>query len=274
VEYKIKSKGLVAQLTSTSNARGDHVTSGEPASASTKLLKAKLQLNLEGPSEAEAEQTANYTVKVSNQGSWPLNRFRVTLYLPQGCKPARISEGGVVTRNALVWDFDGNTLEGGPLKAGQTFELGFSLKASTAGAKTITADVDAGPGLEESRSVRTNFSGEATLAQRVELEPGTIAVGQPGIIRVTVKNRGNQTSRKVTLLVNHEPGIEIQPSPDYTSERGRVQFRADDLLPGAETVFVVRYLARTAGPVNLDLRLSSQDLKEPLQSNRTLTIQR
>ena len=272
VNYRIRSKGAVGQLASTSNATGDGVTAGDPSQSIVKLLTAKTALDFTGPETVEADGTASYTAGVTNTGTMPLNRLRMIAAIPKDCTVAGLTTGGQRERGLIVWDF-APTREEGPLKPGQRYEVRFKLKCGASGAKRIIVDSDAGRGLEESKSVTTTFRGAVYLTHSTELQPGIVTVGQPGLVTFTVTNGGNTTAKNVTLKIQHNKLIDVKEiSPAYTTAAGVVTFNPTDIPADGQVKFSLTYKAAAPGRADFEFTLSSDTIRDPLRIAKAVTV--
>ncbi len=271
VRLKDPKKGV--DFLTTSNVKGTSLGPVDPASTATRILTPEIQLKVTGPPTGITGEPSKYVAEVKNTGNTPLDSVRLTVDLPAGSRATAGSAGGQRDGDRLLWDVPADRQRNGPLGIGETARVEFSLTAAREGEQVVKVHADGGRGVEKSERVTTAVKGAAGLTYTVDLEPGVLVVGMPGIVTYTVRNNGTAAAKGVTLRVKLP--TEVVPkemTPKYNADRGEAVFEPRTILPGDAVKYTVTYTAKQPGRAEFTFSLTSEADPKPLIASKIVTI--
>jgi uncharacterized repeat protein (TIGR01451 family) len=276
IGYRVRLKDAKqgVDFVTTSNVTGgvspDAVT---PAQSATKILTPAIQLKVTGPPTGITGEPSKYVAEVTNTGNTPLDSVRLTVDLPKGSRATAGSAGGQRDGDRLLWDVPADRQRNGPLGTGETARVEFSLASAREGEQVVKVHADGGRGVEKSERVTTAVKGAAGLTYTVDLEPGVLVVGMPGIVTYTVRNNGTAAAKAVVLRVQLPP--EVAPkemTPKYNADRGETAFEPQTILPGDAAKYTITYTAKQPGRAEFTFSLSGEADPKPLVASKMVTI--
>ncbi len=267
VQYSVKG-GQAGRLVTTSGAKGHGVAAEVPPESVTEVLATGLAVELVGTPTVPGGQRGKYTVAATNTGGLPLNDVKVTASLPPGVTLKKKTNGGQQYRDTVEWTVP-------RLDAGEKYEVRFEMDSTTSGRKTVRAGAKSARGIEAAaRETATVFEGTSLLSLRAEAEPAMPAVGQNGLLTVTVSNAGGEPARNVRLRVELPDGVTVeQTTPrDVQATKSEVVFPVATVAPGDPQKFTLTYKAARAGTVFFRTTLDATGLTSPLTKEQSVEV--
>lgn len=266
IEYKVtprEAKDIFA-LTNLSGGKGITAT----ADARTVVLVPGLTVKLSGPQGVvNPGEPARYELTVRNTGTLPCTAVKVTGTLPADCKPTMKTEGGQLTRDAIVWTVP----RLGPGEA-QTFR--FAVKANTTGRRVVVATVTDARGQRAADELATVFQGTAALVWESVPNPAALAVGRQGTFTVKVRNNGGEAARGVRVEVELPDAVSlVQSTPNVRPLGARIAFGPEVIAAYGEATYTITYEAKQAAQAWFRLKMTADCLGErPMQTEKAVEI--
>lgn len=200
--------------------------------------------------------TYNYTIE--NNGDGVANAATASATIPQGTTVARMSDGGRVVGNSVVWDF-------GSMEAGSSRDFSMTLSASSIGSYTssVTANADCADSVSD--SCTTEIQGiPASLLEVVDITD-PVEVGQQTTYIITVTNQGTAADtniRIVTTLPAEQSFVSATGQTNATANGKTVTFApSGSLAPGEAFTWRVTVRAESAADSRFRVQMTSDNLK-------------
>jgi uncharacterized repeat protein (TIGR01451 family) len=257
------------QQTCTVEARSPDVNTvveDQRVARSIDVTKPELTVKLTGQDHRYTGQTIEYKLSVTNPGTAPARRVKLSAALPSAggklvAKPER-ADFDKQTRK-LFWALD-------QVEPGQTVDMTFVYMTSTPGLYRATAEATSGE-LRSSETMSTDVSGIAVLDLQVTQASQLIDVGKNNFYDITIKNvgskealrlqlRGNLTKDKLKLLqhFNVEKGDFV-----YKESTGDFVFpEIDRLAVGQSITLSLEAQAIASGPAGCHVFLGHAEMGE------------
>ena len=229
-----------------------------------------LFVNIVGPEKLTSGQDANYEITVTNPGDVAFDHIDVRATLPAGLSVKSASpKGQTEGSTAAVWRLGSLKPQGKETlrlvviadKAIERKNLSISASGSTGTGSPKTAAADA----------PIEVSGAAALVLELADTPGVIPIGKPGTMRITVRNRGTGSAKKVEVSLNASDEITINGGTGADRKPGsfdgkRLVFGViEDLPAGAVAVFVADMEANKPGAARVQVEVRADHLAKPLR---------
>jgi uncharacterized repeat protein (TIGR01451 family) len=237
--------------------------------------KPGLFVNVVGPDKLSVGQEATFEVTVTNPGDVTFDRVDVRAALPPGltARPGGAKPEG---KDAAVWR-TGALAPKGTEKLRLTVaaerptdrrNLSVSAVGVPAAGKEVTAAADA----------PVEVAGEPVLLLEVTDVPGTVSVGRKATVRVTVRNRGTASAKRVEVVLNASD--ELTPTGGTGADRQpgqvdgkRVVFaELAELPPGKAAVYEVTLEAAKPGSARVQAEARADHLKQPLREEQAARV--
>ena len=231
-------------------------------------LKPELQVDWRGPETKYAGTVAAYYFRVRNPGTANTEPVTVRVKIPNGSQFVAASDGHHHDNNSneVIWQLTG-------IAPGQEQFMQVRCKVDQPGANTfdITAQTSTGD-LSDSKVIQTNVVALADLKLDVSDPQGPIALGEPVLYEIRVRNRGTTAAEGVSIVGLFSAGIEPTSveGAQYSIRDGRVSFNPIQNLPaGQEVVLKIRAVANQAGTHIFRAQVDCQDLDIKLAAEET-----
>jgi len=240
----------------------------EKTEGRTQVLVPGLAVRLDGPKGVvNPGESARYEITVRNTGTLPSTNVKVTGSVPADCRPTMRTDGGVLSRDGIVWTIP-------KLDAGEGVTLRYGLKAATSGQRVVTASATDARKTRDAQELRTVFQGTAALVWEQVQEPAAVAKGRNGTVTVRVRNTGGEEARNVRLEVDLPPEVGfIQATPSVRAESGKVLFGPEAVVAGGERVYTITYRAERPGQAWFRFRLAADALGDrPLTTEKVVEV--
>jgi uncharacterized repeat protein (TIGR01451 family) len=220
------------------------------AVADVTVRRAALEVAVAAPKMLFAGVPGNYEVRVRNTGDDFAKNVRLNVALPQNAKlinagPAPKTEAG----GELSWLVDRL-----PAGAEQVYTIRCAL--GQGGRQELTATASADGDIRKTAQAATSVQAVADLVLDVVDAPGPIAVGQPIVYEIKVRNRGMKSAEGVDVVAFFSEGIEPEKAEGHPHEKqpGMVVFETLATV-GAAQEKVLKVTARATMPGNHRLRV-------------------
>ncbi len=240
----------------------------ERAEGRTQVLLPGLSLRLDGPKGVvNPGESARYEITVRNTGTLPSTNVKVVGGVPADCRPTMRTDGGVLSREGIVWTIP-------KLEAGEGVTLRYGLKLATSGQRVVTATATDARKTRDAQELTTVFQGTAALVWEQAPDPAAVAKGRSGTVTVRVRNTGGEEARNVRLDVDLPAEVVfVQATPQVRAEAGKVQFGPEAVPAGGERVYTITYRAERAGQAWFRFRLSADALGDrPVTTEKSVEI--
>ena len=266
IEYRLTPKAAGEAVTTT-NVPADKGVQ-EKAEARTRVLVPGLSLKLVGPTGAvNAGEAAEYEVTVRNTGTLPSTNVRVTGSVPADCRLTRKTEGGQLLKDTVVWTVP-------KLDPEEARSFRFSLRAASAGRRTVTATATDARRQTDTKELSALFEGTAALVWEQTFDTPTPQAGRQGVLTVKVRNNGGEAARNVRVEVELPESVGfVQSTPPLRPDR-KLLFPAETVPPNKELVYTLTYKAdRADTAATFRMRLLADALGDrPLTAEKSVSI--
>jgi hypothetical protein len=227
------------------------------AEASTDVVvrRAALDLATTGPRTLFAGVPATYEVRLRNTGDDVAKNVRLAFDLPNGAKllSTTPSASGESKSGPIVWTFE-------RVPAGAEQVCTVKCTIDHGGVQQFTLSAQADGDLRKTVQSATDVQAVADLALDVVDTAGPVAVGQPVVYEIKVRNRGMKSAEAVDVVAFFSDGIEPEKAEGhaYDVQPGMVVFKPLSTV-GANQEKVLRVTARAsaAGTHRLRVELRS-----------------
>lgn len=175
-----------------------------------------LAVKLTGQDFRYTGQTNEYKLSVTNPGSAPAKKVKVSVSLPQqGGKLVALPDRASFIKESrkLLWTLD-------QIEPGQTLDMAFVYLTSTPGLYRATAEATSGE-IRRSDAVSTEVSGIAVLDLQITQTARVIDVGTSIYYDLTIKNTG---SKEATRLQLSGKLTKLKVLQHYNVDKGQFQF--------------------------------------------------
>ncbi len=249
---------LTARQAGTLKIRTEATADGglrSEATADVAVRRAALDVVASAPRMLFAGVPGTYEVRVRNVGDDVARNVRLTLDLPPGAKllSASPSLRSDAKSGPLAWSFD-------RLAAGSEQVCVVKCSMEQGGVQQLTVAASADGDLRKTAQAATDVQAVADLALDVVDTAGPVAVGQPVVYEIKVKNRGMKGAEAIDVVAYFSEGIEPEKAEGQAFELqpGMVVFKTLPTVgPNQERVLKVVARATTAGNHRLRVELRS-----------------
>ena len=233
IEYRVTPRNTSDSLTTSAVSAAKEVL--EKAESRTQVLvpELKAKLNCLTPGLVQPGQAAVYEIEVRNTGTLPSTNIRVSGTIPSDCTPSKMTNGGKVFRDQVVWTV-------ARLEPGEAQSFRFGLKANTTGRRTVVASASDARGMKTSEELSTTFQGTASLNWETKPEPVTLAVGARGTFTVRVKNGGGEAATNVRVEVELPDAVKLVQG---TATNRVLSFPPETIAGYGEKTYTITYEA-------------------------------
>ena len=230
------------------------------------VTEPRLALKLSGQDFRYTGQTNEYKLTVTNPGTAPARRVKVSASLPsQGgrLKPGPLPAGAEFDKKSrkLLWMIP-------QLEPGQSAEFTFVYETSTPGLYQCAAEATAGE-LRMSDKLSTEVSGIAALDIRIKQANRYLDVGKSNYYEITIKNEGTKEATRLQLSGNLTKNLKVDAH--YGVDRGDFNYQPatgnfvfpeiERLDPGKTLVLGLDATAVESGSATCHVNLAHDDTK-------------
>lgn len=203
-------------------------------SASRKLMirRAKLEIEIKGPSMRYAGTHGHYTIQVRNSGDARAEEIVAAMGLPKGVRFIDGIESFKLIDGGLRWSV-------GSLDPGQSREYKVQCQLNASGELQLEVGAQAKGALQASHAVVTQVQTIADLVMIVNDPPGPLTTGEEINYEIVVHNRGTRAAKDVDVFMILSQGLEPKSGSgrDFRIPRdGAIQFSTIPQIDPGEKV--------------------------------------
>ncbi len=228
--------------------------------------KVELALECDVPDKVIVGRTVKVCLTLHNIGNIPEPLATVTLPIPENATPAAITDGGVITNNAIQWnltDLPANVAKQicAVFNTTTPATLNFNASASSATVPAVTS------------ACETEVFGIAAILLEKADDPDPVAVGDTTTYTVKVTNQGTADDANVQIVVTIAPELAPTSSAEGTIEGQTVTLPLIPKLAAKDSV-TYKIVAKgvNAGDGHTKFTLSSDVLKSPISAEESTTV--
>ena len=228
--------------------------------------KVELALECDVPDKVIVGRTVKVCLTVHNIGNIPEPLATVTLPIPENSTPAAITDGGVITNNAIQWnltDLPANVAKQicAVFNTTTPATLNFNASASSATVPAVTS------------ACETEVFGIAAILLEKADDPDPVSVGDTTTYTVKVTNQGTANDANVQIVVTIAPELAPTSSVEGTIDGQTVTLPLIPKLAAKDSV-TYKIVAKgvTAGDGHTKFTLSSDVLKSPISAEESTTV--
>ncbi len=231
------------------------------------VTEPKLAVKLAGPDFRYTGQPSEYKLTVSNPGTAPAKKVKVTASLPsQGgrLKPGPLPAGAEFDKGTrrLFWLLPS-------LEPGQSTDLAFTYETNSQGQYRCAAEATSGA-IRQADQMTTEVSGIAALDIQIRQSNRYLDVGKSNYYEITIKNQGTKEATRLQLSGEITKNLRI--TQQYGVDRGEVAWNKetgkfvfpeiDALAPGKTLVLGLDVQADASGPAQCHAYLSHAEMPD------------
>jgi len=209
------------------------------------VRRAKLRVEVEGPSVVYAGNEASYRVHVRNEGNAAAERVAIQATIPSGAKYTSASHDGRLTPDQakVLWTID-------RLSPGSDTMFQLACQMAAGGAQRFDVECVAEGESAVSTSTVTQVETAPKLLLTVEEPPGPVALEQEATYQLTVQNRGTAPAEEVEVVIYFAEHVEpvTAEGSGHRLSPGQVVFEVmPSLAPGQSASYTVKAKADQVG---------------------------
>jgi len=228
--------------------------------------KVELALECDVPDKVIVGRTVKVCLTLHNIGNIPEPLATVTLPIPENATPAAITDGGVITNNAIQWnltDLPANVAKQicAVFNTTNPATLNFNATASSATVPAVNSTCE------------TEVFGIAAILLEKADDPDPVSVGDTTTYTVKVTNQGTADDANVQIVVTIAPELAPTSSAEGTIDGQTVTLPLIPKLAAKDSV-TYKIVAKgvTAGDGHTKFTLSSDVLKSPISAEESTTV--
>lgn len=257
------------------NATADGGLTDKTEAATEVRKAATLAVAVSGPDQLALNLDGTWQVTVTNTGDVPATDVVARVTLPASVAGRTATDGGKLAGT------DGAEWQIGTLAPNEKKAVRVTATADKVAPKaSVAASVVAGvPGARTQAKGETSLTviGQPALLLELADHPAAIPVGQKATIRITVRNRGTGTAKKLEVTATGADALKIVGGTGADRKPGTVNgatvtFTLDELPPGAAAVFVANLEAVAPGTARLQVDVRGDHLAQPLHEEQAARV--
>jgi len=284
LEYEVGTlsagQSKVVQLTLTAAQAGDAVnrtvvTAAGGVTVEKKALLLVVGSNLvvsrTGPEHRYLGRDAVYQNVVTNKSSKPVEGATLVESVPEGMEFVGATEGGQFNESerTVAWRIE-------PLAPGQSKIVKVTLRAVEPGAKISQVSAVEASGAKTEAKSQTEVQGFVSLGLDVPPIDGPVGVGEPVLMRISTRNRGNFEASNVKLKLTIPAELEvvsIKSPVRYTQSGNTVDFAPQPTIAAdGASDYEISLKAANAGDVRIGIEIQADQMQRPLRREEAVVI--
>ena len=251
----------------------------EEASADVFVGEAKLAIIKTGPRTRAVKRPTPYLITVINTGTAPATNVKLIDDLGARIRACARTSNSKHSANGEHGDAEVKWSLG-TLQPGERRTVQLVIRANTAGdlKNRAIASADHGVTSGEAVSPQTHFETANGVIIEIDKDHDPVEVGQETSYIVRVWNGGPEAVNNLGTKISVPTAMQVVGTPSgrtAVEQSGQtIRFAPlSNLSPGEEAEYKLRVKAVQAGVARLNVELTSGDLKTPLTSEDTTTIE-
>ena len=257
------------EFSSGAMATADAGLEAEAGATNTLITQPELAVAVECSEDQFLGRNFTYNYSIENTGDGVANGATASASIPQGTSVVRVSDGGRVVGNNVVWDF-------GAMGAGNSGNFSMTVSASSIGTYTSTVTANADCADSVSDSCRTEVEGIPAILLEVVDVTDPVEVGQQTTYVITVTNQGSADDREIRIVAT------LPAEQSFVSASGATNGTADgrvvtfsplaSLAPGASTSWRVTVRAESEADSRFAVEMTSANLQSPVNETEATNL--
>ena len=246
------------EFSSGAMATADAGLEAEAGATNTVITQPELAVGVECTQTRFLGRNFTYEYSIENTGNGVANSATASASIPQGTSVVRVSDGGRVVGNNVVWDF-------GAMGVGDSGNFSMTVSASSIGNYTSSVVANAACADSVSDSCRTEVKGIPAILLEVVDITDPVEVGQQTTYVITVTNQGSANDNNIRIVATLPPEqsfVSASGATNGTANGKTVNFApSGSLAPGAAITWRVTVRADSAADSRFRVEMTSANLK-------------
>ncbi|MHA7813959.1 MAG: COG1361 family protein [Phycisphaerales bacterium] len=246
------------EFTSDAMASADGGLEAQSDATTTVISQPELAVAVECTEMQFLGRNFTYNYSIENTGDGVANSATASASIPQGTSVVRVSNGGQVQGNNVVWNF-------GAMDAGASRDFSMTVSASSIGNYTSSVVANAACADSVSDSCRTEVKGIPAILLEVVDITDPVEVGQQTTYVITVTNQGSANDNNIRIVATLPPEqsfVSASGATNGTANGKTVNFApSGSLAPGAAITWRVTVRADSAADSRFRVEMTSANLK-------------
>ncbi|MCA9275366.1 MAG: DUF11 domain-containing protein [Phycisphaerales bacterium] len=245
------------EFSSGAMASADGGLKAEADATNTVVSAPELAVGIECTETQFLGRNFSYSYSIENTGDGVANGATASASIPQGTSVVRVSEGGQVQGNSVVWNF-------GAMEAGASRDFSMTVLASSIGnySSTVTANADCADSASD--TCRTEVKGIPAILLEVVDITDPVEVGQQTTYVITVTNQGSAADNNIRIVATlpaEQSFVSATGATNGTANGKTVTFApSGSLAPGAAITWRVTVRADAAADSRFRVEMTSANL--------------
>jgi uncharacterized repeat protein (TIGR01451 family) len=246
------------EFSSGAMASADNGLKAEADATNTVVSAPELAVAVECTDTQFLGRNFSYNYSIENTGDGVANGASASASIPQGTSVVRVSNGGQVQGNSVVWNF-------GAMDAGASRDFSMTVAASSIGnySSTVTANADCADSASD--TCRTEIKGIPAILLEVVDITDPVEVGQQTTYVITVTNQGSAADNNIRIVATlpaEQSFVSATGATNGTANGKTVNFApSGSLAPGAVITWRVTVRADAAADSRFRVEMTSANLK-------------
>lgn len=267
-EVRVRASGT-GEYESPAMATADGSLEADADATNTVVTAPELAVTIECSEMQFLGRNLTYNYSIENTGDGVANTSTASATIPQGATVVRMSDGGRVVGNNVVWDF-------GAMNAGASKNFSMTVAVSSIGRYTSTVTGNAACADSVSDSCTTEVQGIPAILLEVVDITDPVEVGQQTTYVITVTNQGSAADtniRIVTKLPAEQSFVSATGATNATANGKTITFAPlGSLAPGAATSWRVTVRADSAADSRFSVEMTSDNLTSPVNETEATNL--
>lgn len=257
------------EFSSGAMATADAGLEAEADATNTVITQPELAVAVECSGTQFLGRNFTYNYSIENTGNGVANGATASASIPQGTSVVRVSDGGRVVGNNVVWDF-------GAMAAGAEGSFSMTVSASSIGTYTSAVTANAECADSASDSCRTEVKGIPAILLEVVDITDPVEVGQQTTYVITVTNQGSANDNNIRIVATlpaEQSFVSASGATNGTANGKTVTFApSGPLAPGAAISWRVTVRADAAADSRFAVEMTSANLKSPVNETEATNL--
>ena len=257
------------EFSSGAMASGDGGLEAKAGATNTVITEPELAVAVECSNTQFLGRNLTYNYSIENTGNGVANTATASATIPQGASVVRMSDGGRVVGNNVVWDF-------GTMNAGASKNFSMTVSASSIGRYTSAVTGNASCADSVSESCTTEVKGIPAILLEVVDVTDPVEVGQQTTYVITVTNQGSAADNNIRIVAKlpaEQSFVSASGATNATANGKTITFApSSSLAPGAAISWRVTVRAESVADSRFGVEMTSDNLKSPVNETEATNL--
>ncbi len=257
------------EFASAAMATADGGLEADADETNTVVTKPELAVAVECSDMQFLGRNLTYNYSIENTGDGVANTATASASIPQGTSVVRMSEGGRVVGNNVVWDF-------GAMSAGASKDFSMTVAASSIGRYSSSVTGNAACADSVSDSCTTEVKGIPAILLEVVDVTDPVEVGQQTTYVITVTNQGSAADNNIRIVAKlpaEQSFVSASGATNATADGKTVTFAPSGSLPaGAAISWRVTVRADKVADSRFSVEMTSANLTSPVNETEATNL--